>query len=147
MAELKNIDEIRGRDSRELRLELQEHKKELFQLHFHGAAEAVAKSSRFRQIRRTVARILTVLGERDRGAEVVPVAPGSAPQSAKNRSAKQPKPEQPAAEKPAKAAKPQQAEKPAKAPKAGKAGKAPKEPKAKAAKAEQAGSSKRSGKQ
>jgi large subunit ribosomal protein L29 len=142
MAELKNIDEIRGRDSRELRLELQEHKKELFQLHFHGAAEAVAKSSRFRQIRRTVARILTVLGERDRGAEVVPVAPGSAP-----RSAKKPKPEQPAAEKPAKAAKPKQAEKPAKAPKAAKAEKAPKEPKAKAAKAEQAGSSKRSGKQ
>ena len=140
MAELKNIEEIRGRDTRELKLELQEHKKELFQLHFHGAAEAVAKSARFREIRRTVARILTVLGERDRGA---PAMPDAAPK-AKAKPAKAKAEAAPAPEKPAKAAK---AEKPAKAEKAAKAEK-PKAAKARTEKAD-AGStgSKRSGKQ
>lgn len=140
MAELKNIEEIRGRDTRELRLELQEHRKELFQLHFHGAAEAVAKSARFRQIRRTVARILTVLGERERaGGVTTATATVEAP-----------------AGKPAKAVKAgaTAAEPPAKAPKQPKAkeAKATKEPKsakatpASKSSAEQAGSGKRSGK-
>jgi large subunit ribosomal protein L29 len=60
------IEEIRGKDTRQLRLDLQELRKEQFDMRFRGAAEEVAKTSRFRQIRRTVARIMTVMGERER---------------------------------------------------------------------------------
>ena len=48
-------------------MKLHDLRKELFQLRFRGAAEEVAKTSRFRQIRVSVARILTVLSERERG--------------------------------------------------------------------------------
>ena len=57
--------EMRGKDSRELRLDLDTLRKELFQLRFHAASEEVGKPSRFREIRRTVARIHTVLRERE----------------------------------------------------------------------------------
>lgn len=60
------IAEIRGRDSRELRLDLQALQKELFQLKFKSATEMVAKTARFQQIRRDRAQILTILGERAR---------------------------------------------------------------------------------
>jgi len=60
------IGEIRGRDSRELKLDLQALQKEFFELKFKGATEVVAKTARFRQIRRERAQILTVLGERAR---------------------------------------------------------------------------------
>jgi large subunit ribosomal protein L29 len=58
--------EIRGKDSRELNLDLQQLRKELFQLRFKGASEQVAKTARFRELRRWQAQILTVLGERSR---------------------------------------------------------------------------------
>lgn len=61
-----DISEIRGKDSRELHLDLQSLQKELFEMKFKGATEVVAKTARFRQIRRHRARILTVLGERAR---------------------------------------------------------------------------------
>ena len=61
-----DISEIRGKDSRELHLDLQSLQKELFEMKFKGATEVVAKTARFRQIRRQRARILTVLGERAR---------------------------------------------------------------------------------
>lgn len=59
------IQEVRGMDSRELRGKLAELRKEQFDLRFHGAAEQVAKTDRHRQIRRTIARIMLVLGERE----------------------------------------------------------------------------------
>lgn len=62
------VEEIRGRDTRQLRLDLQELRKEQFEMRFRGAAEEVAKTARYRQIRRCVARIMTVIGERDRAA-------------------------------------------------------------------------------
>ena len=142
MVELKNIEEIRGRDTRELKLELQEHRKELFQLHFHGATEAVAKSARFREIRRTVARILTVLGERDRGAEAVPAAKAAAKPAKAAKAKAEAAPKAEAAEKPAKATK---AAKPAKGKAAGAAPKAPKAEKADTGSKDTG--SKRSGKQ
>ena len=58
------LSEIRGKDSRELLLDLQELRKELFGLRFKAAAEEVGNSARFGQIRRAVARIKTVLKER-----------------------------------------------------------------------------------
>lgn len=70
------LSEIRGKDTKELRLDLADLRKEYFQLSYKGGAEAVAKPHRFRQIRQTIARIHTVLCERDRGAAVgaAPVA-------------------------------------------------------------------------
>lgn len=62
------LSEIRGRDDRQLRLDLQELRKEHFTLRFRGFSEGVANTSRFRHIKRSVARILTVLGERERAA-------------------------------------------------------------------------------
>jgi large subunit ribosomal protein L29 len=59
------IDEIRGKDSRELKLDVQALRKELFGLHFRGAAEEISHTSRFRAIRRTIARINTVLRQRE----------------------------------------------------------------------------------
>jgi large subunit ribosomal protein L29 len=66
------IQEIRGMDSRELQGKLAELRQEQFDLHFHGAAEQVAKTARHRQIRRTIARIMMVLGERAPGAAEKP---------------------------------------------------------------------------
>lgn len=64
----KSISEIRGVDSRDLQMQLAELRKEKFQLRFRGATEQVARTSRHREIRRSIARILTVLGERDKTA-------------------------------------------------------------------------------
>ena len=63
-----DLKEIRGKDDRELRLDLQQLSKELFQLRFKSAAEGVSNTARFQQIRRTIARIKTVLNERARQA-------------------------------------------------------------------------------
>ena len=60
------LPEIRGKDSRQLALDLQALRKERFGLKFRAAAEEVSNTSRFRQIRRTIAQINTVLGERQR---------------------------------------------------------------------------------
>lgn len=73
------VDEIRGKDSRELALDLQALRKELFTMRFRASAEEIANTSRFRDIRRTIARINTVLGERRRGEAV---AESAAPSSA-----------------------------------------------------------------
>ncbi|MGE3172910.1 MAG: 50S ribosomal protein L29 [Planctomycetota bacterium] len=64
----KAIAEIRGVDSHELEGQLAELRKEQFTLRFHGATETVARTSRAREIRRTIARILTVLHERGAAA-------------------------------------------------------------------------------
>lgn len=59
------ISELRGKDSRELRLDIQELLKEQFNLRFKAANEELANTSRFRQIRRDIAQIRTVLRERE----------------------------------------------------------------------------------
>jgi large subunit ribosomal protein L29 len=64
----KAIADIRGMDTAELQAKLQDLHKEQFGLKFRGAPEQVAKTSRHRDIRRTIARILLVLGERASGA-------------------------------------------------------------------------------
>src|SRR5688572_11603151 len=131
----KAIAEIRGMDSRELGTKLQDLQKEQFGLRFHGSDEQVARSTRFQEIRRTIARILTVLGERQRTGNEAPVpvpAPPPGAGEAKGAKAK------------AKAKKAEPAEKPAKAkPEKVKAAKAEPKPKAeKAAKADKAESKK-----
>ncbi len=56
--------EIRGKDSRELQLDLQALQKEFFTLKFKSASEQVATTARFQQIRRLRAQILTILSQR-----------------------------------------------------------------------------------
>ncbi|HEX5053541.1 MAG TPA: 50S ribosomal protein L29 [Planctomycetota bacterium] len=60
----KAITEVRGQDDAELRDKLGDLRKEQFGLRFRGSADEVAKTTRHREVRRTIARILTVLGER-----------------------------------------------------------------------------------
>lgn len=60
----KAITEIRGQDVAELQAKLGDLRKEQFGLRFRGSAEEVAKTTRHREVRRTIARIMTVLGER-----------------------------------------------------------------------------------
>ncbi len=60
--------EMRGKDSRELALDLQALRKEVFTMRFRAASEEVAKTARYRAVRRTIARIMTVLHERERSA-------------------------------------------------------------------------------
>ena len=64
----KAITEIRGDDTAELKAKLNDLRKEQFELRFRGTADEVRKTSRHREVRRTIARILMVLGERERAA-------------------------------------------------------------------------------
>ena len=66
----KAITEIRGEDSAELQAKLRDLRKEQWKLRFRGAAAESAKSTRCRDVKLTIARIMTVLGERCRNAEV-----------------------------------------------------------------------------
>ena len=68
MKRKQQLAELRGSDGRELRVRYNDLRKEGFNLKFHAAAEGVAKTARFRQIRRETARILTVLAEKGRKA-------------------------------------------------------------------------------
>jgi len=68
----KAINDIRGQDSAELKAQLSDLRKEQFKLRFHGSPEEVAKTTRHREVRRTIARILMVLGERERAAATAP---------------------------------------------------------------------------
>ncbi len=71
------IAEMRGKDSRELKLDMQGMRKELFELKFRGASEEISNSSRFRDLRRSIARVNTILRERDMAAEGVDVEAGA----------------------------------------------------------------------
>ena len=62
----KAIDDIRGQDSGELKVKLAELRKEQFELRFSGSGNEGQATGRARSIRRTIARILTVLGDRER---------------------------------------------------------------------------------
>jgi len=62
----KAIKDIRGEDSKELKAKLNDLRKEQFQLRFRGATDGATKPARAGEIRRTIARILTVLGDRAR---------------------------------------------------------------------------------
>ena len=64
----KAITEIRGEDTAELKAKLNDLRKEQFELRFRGNPDETRNTSRHRQVRRTIARILMVLGERERAA-------------------------------------------------------------------------------
>ena len=61
------IEEIRGKGDEELGLALAGLKKELFDLRFKSASQSLPSPSRIRDLRRTIARMSTVVRERDLG--------------------------------------------------------------------------------
>lgn len=62
-----DINELRGKENRELAFDLRKLEKELFDLRFKASAEDVSNPSRIRQIRKDIARIKTLLRERELG--------------------------------------------------------------------------------
>ncbi|MEY2806691.1 MAG: 50S ribosomal protein L29 [Planctomycetia bacterium] len=61
------IEEIRGKTSDELEIELQKMRREVFDLRFKSSTQALTSPARIRQLRRMVARMETVLTERRLG--------------------------------------------------------------------------------
>jgi large subunit ribosomal protein L29 len=59
-----NIDEIRAKNDHELGTELEKMKRELFDLRFKSATQPLSSPARIRQLRREIARVNTILGER-----------------------------------------------------------------------------------
>jgi len=62
-----NIEEVRSKTDSELRFDLGNLKKELFDLRFRTATETSQDPSRVKVVRRAVARINTILHERANG--------------------------------------------------------------------------------
>jgi large subunit ribosomal protein L29 len=61
--------EVRALKDEDLRVQVANLRRELFDARFKGAVEQIAHPARLKAIRRDVARILTVLRERSRKAE------------------------------------------------------------------------------
>jgi large subunit ribosomal protein L29 len=58
--------DIRSKDEASLKAELTDMKKEQFNLRFQQATGQLAKPSRMRDVRRDVARVMTVLTEKNK---------------------------------------------------------------------------------
>lgn len=64
------IEEIRKKDNTELNSMIIDLKKEAFNLRFQKAAGSLTKTDRMREVRKAVAKIMTVLNERKLNLEV-----------------------------------------------------------------------------
>ena len=64
------ISEFRDKPSEELRADLVNFRRELFNLRFQSATEQIENPSQIRETRRAIARVLTVLRERESVAGV-----------------------------------------------------------------------------
>jgi large subunit ribosomal protein L29 len=62
-----NIDEVRGKTPEVLGAELTAMKRELFDLRFKSASQSLPDPSRIRMLRRTIARMGTIVRERELG--------------------------------------------------------------------------------
>ncbi len=62
------IDDLKTRSDDQLVEQLAELKREQFNLRFQAATNQIEKPSRIREVRRTIARIRTLQGERSRAA-------------------------------------------------------------------------------
>lgn len=60
-----NIKEVREKSSDDLKKTLDEYKVELFDLRFARATGSIENPMRIREVKKTIARILTVLKERE----------------------------------------------------------------------------------
>jgi large subunit ribosomal protein L29 len=63
------IEEVKSKNDTELAFELDKMKKELFELRFKSRTAGNPNPARIRVLRRTIARVITVLGERSRVAK------------------------------------------------------------------------------
>jgi large subunit ribosomal protein L29 len=63
-----NAKDVKAKTTDELNAELTQLGKEVFNLRFQKASGQLENTSRVREVRRTIARIKTVLGERQRAA-------------------------------------------------------------------------------
>lgn len=61
--------DIRAKSEKELETRLAELRKEQFNLRFQRATGQLANTARCNQVRKEIARIMTVIGERKRGVE------------------------------------------------------------------------------
>jgi len=69
---MKSVEEIRNKPDEELREDLANAREELFNLKFQSATEQIESPARIGELRRGIARIQTILRERElgiRGAE------------------------------------------------------------------------------
>lgn len=60
-----NLQEIRETETKELLAKVEEFKKELFDLRFQQAVGQLENTARIRQVRKTIARIKTIIRERE----------------------------------------------------------------------------------
>ena len=60
-----NIKEVREKSSDDLQKTLQDYKVELFDLRFQRATGSIENPMRIRELKKSIARILTVLKERE----------------------------------------------------------------------------------
>jgi len=67
MAAGTQVGELRNLDDAELTLKLREAKEELFNLRFQGATGQLENHGRLRAVRKDIARIYTILRERELG--------------------------------------------------------------------------------
>jgi large subunit ribosomal protein L29 len=61
------IEEVRAKNDHELEFELAQTKKELFDLRFKSTTQVLNNPARIRLLRRTIARINTIVHERSTG--------------------------------------------------------------------------------
>ena len=77
------LDEIRALNDADARTRLTELQEEQFRLRFRSATETLESPLRLREVRRDIARALTVLGEKGRGVEPAPQATAKTAKGAK----------------------------------------------------------------
>jgi large subunit ribosomal protein L29 len=80
MAKVKsaNVTELRGLSRKELDEQVVEYKQELFHLRFQAATGQLEDSARLREVRKDIARVYTVIQERNLGIVVDPDQEGKA---------------------------------------------------------------------
>jgi large subunit ribosomal protein L29 len=82
-------EDIRGLSADELRARVEELREEQFRLRFRSATETLESPLRLREVRRDIARALTILNEKARGVTPAPkVAAKAAPKAATKGAAK-----------------------------------------------------------
>ena len=64
-----NAAEIRAKSDDELKQELMSLRKESFNLRMQQATGQLSRPSEMREVRRSIARLKTIIGERSRGGE------------------------------------------------------------------------------
>ena len=72
-----NVESLDGMDNGRLQEALKSSKEELFNLRFQAATGQLDNSSRLKAVKRDIARIYTILRERELGLSTVPGAEGA----------------------------------------------------------------------